>query len=340
MAAFFLSLFSYILPILLFFYLAIEIYFRNKHHNLNKIATVLFTSMMVHMLGAFLVNYSPIQYAPILSLYLKYLPIFLLMGTLLHFTLRLTPRYNDISWVKLILICYTPVFPAILFVYPPAWLYVDVIQKGIWKYEQPSVWLMQIFEITAFYTVFCCIYIIVSGLIYVSKQAHMENNLKQMKIMLLAVFTGGAWSILSAFILEWAPQSESFRFPDLSSLGVVIFALFVRYAMVNYSFLPSIEEKYRILYTSSPLSILLLDQGGDIKEANPMALQLFGLTEKELKERNLLSFISSSEVSLEELRRKDHFEIITANGDRRYITSIVETIESEGEKLQYVTLLE
>ncbi|MDF2959084.1 MAG: hypothetical protein K0S39_819 [Paenibacillus sp.] len=333
MLAFLVSIFLYLAPVFILFYMAIEIYKRNTLSRVNKLASILLLSMMFIMLGNFITNLFPDFIAGQLSLILIYAPSFVLMGSAVHFCYCLTDRFHSIPRAAALLICYAPSLPVLLLLYPFPWISITFVQEGYWKYEYPSTGLLALTMVCAVYTVTACISLTIANLKYVSRLAQNLKK-KQIRILLLAHTLGGLWAVPFSFYKRPDIIPAEISMPSVGMFGTLIFALLMRYAMIKYDFLPSKERKYQMLYEMSPMSILLIDNDGVIKDANPEAAILFGFTQEQLLERKLNEFLDA-ETSL---LLKGNCTVVTGTGETKYVKAESEYIVTSGELFQYVVL--
>jgi len=57
--------------------------------------------------------------------------------------------------------------------------------------------------------------------------------------------------------------------------GTLIWCILLRRTMLRYDFLNHLDRRYEKLFNMNPLAILLFDLKGNLREANPVAIQLF-----------------------------------------------------------------
>jgi diguanylate cyclase (GGDEF)-like protein/PAS domain S-box-containing protein len=347
MAYFILSIFIYLCPAAVLFYMGLEIYFRDKSHILNKVTALLMFMLMTIIVGLLLTNAFPAEYFIALHFYFIYIPAFLIMALVLHFSLRLTSRFNKVSRLRMLLLCYFPTLPILLIFFPPYWFTITYSSEGPWKFAQPSVGLFVITQFMVLYIVIVSTYLIIAGLRFVSKHPNFHQQKRQIHFILLAILLAGCWVIITMFFRGNLFISQ-LKPPELSTFSIVIFAIFVRVAMTKHSFLPPIERKYQVLYELSPLAIVLLDQEAKIHDANPSALQLFDLSLIEIRQRSFpsflvtvdrKSFLRQFEGSLSGAKiGSQEYSIIKNTLEQRLVQAESELIFINGYQYQYVIL--
>jgi two-component system sporulation sensor kinase A len=107
-----------------------------------------------------------------------------------------------------------------------------------------------------------------------------------------------------------------------------------------------LERKYQILYELSPLAILLVDSKARIRDANPAALQLFGMASSNIRENDFPSLLIPCE--RDSLNRQlesgtvkvgnNDYRIVNSSQEERLVWADSEFIALEGERYQYVIL--
>lgn len=270
---FLLSLILYAVPILLMFFMGLEIYLRD-HAILNKLSSALFICMLLLFVGSFFTAVFPIEYVPTLTIWMTLLPSYGLIGFAIHFSIRLTSRFDTWSRRKVIFFSYLPsAFFLFLFV-PSPHIYVDTIVRGIWKFSQPSPLIFLLILVPSVYTIVACAYFLTMGSRHVKRLGMLQKQ-KQLRIIMSAVFVGGFSSIILSWFNRYLRISEQINYPEPSMMGIIFFALAIRYAIIKHEFLPSIEHKYQILFERSPCAILLVNSKSQIIEVNPAAQRLF-----------------------------------------------------------------
>ncbi|AEI41122.1 putative bifunctional diguanylate cyclase/phosphodiesterase [Paenibacillus mucilaginosus] len=155
-------------------------------------------------------------------------------------------------------------------------------------------------------------------------------------------------SILFIWVLVFGVLAELFPPPmPLPSLffvyGTVIWAAMIRYLMVKYGFLTSIGNRFRILFETSPHSIMVLDSSARIRELNPMVENMFHIAlspgsslleifPEEEREARLAHF--RGDFDRQERHRGLVFPLTTAIGEVMHVALDCDYFEYEDELLR------
>lgn len=338
MILFMISIAAYLIPVLLLFYMAVEVYHRDKNNPTYKVTSYFFIAMMMLMLGFFLLNFSPLEYANSLTITFILIPAFLTLSLELHFTASLVGKQLEIPRRLLIAICYTPSLPILLLFLPIEAISLHYIKESAFTYVYPSQLLITILTVTVIYSSAVVFYFLYA--FFKKTKASNALQLKRKQVSLITqgfIFTGIVASAFAVYLKRPSFIPEDLGLPHLASYGLFVSALVIRYAMVKYDFLPSIEKKYQILYNKSPMSILLLDEQMIIRDANPEAVVLFQYSKRELITHNFNEFVSDPDTVglLSEI-----FTIKTSSGDIKYVKAKSEYVITEGEQFQFLVLLD
>ncbi|WP_245625027.1 putative bifunctional diguanylate cyclase/phosphodiesterase [Paenibacillus stellifer] len=326
------------IPTGFFFYIAVETGLRNRT-TLNRLSSGLFYIIMVFFLADALVNLIPAEFAPAVTIWMKLVPALLMMSISIHLTMRMTDRLDHWPKARVGLFGYGPAFCALFLIMPSSYVYVDVTQRGPWTDVMPSPAAFNAVMISAVYTFGACLYFLYQGMTYV-KRSGLTQKRKQLRLLLQAYLYGGISGIGLASFNPYFMTSESFSMPEPSTLGLILFAFMIRYGMVRYELLPSIERKYKVLYDRSPMAIVLLNRYGRIIEANSAALSLFGLREGDLLHKKFERLAPPYDKDgLLAGTDKETVRITSVSGRKpRILQTEHESIESGGEPFEYVLI--
>lgn len=335
--SFLLSLFLYMAPVLLIFYMAVEIFIRGRSL-VNRLSSALFFSLSLLLMGSFLTTVFPGQYVTTLTIWLKLLPAFLLLGFALHLTIVITNRYDEWSKRKVLLISYLPTLSFLFLLVPSKYIFVDTIVRGEWTYGNPSPAIFLIIITTSVYSTVCCTYFLAAGLRYVNR-TKMTQKAKQIRSIMHAACIGGSFSIVISFFNRFLIFSDQVSYPEPSILGILYFAIKIRYTMSKYEFLPSIERKYKILFEMSPSAILLLNEKGKVIEANPAAQKLFRTPRSSFihmtSEQLFKPYIGAA---MPQANRDELKVTMLPISEERIVKIEKEKIETGGENFEYLLL--
>jgi diguanylate cyclase (GGDEF)-like protein len=333
MTAFLLSITLYLIPIFMLFYMTFEVYQRNRYNPHNRIAAYFFLCTMAVYMGNFLTSLFPLQFARELVLWMVYFPAFVMMSLVLHFCCSIAGRLHSRYKALLLMLCYVPMMTGTLLFFRIPGFSVQMFQDGLWKFEVPSRGLSWLTLFFGLYTVLGCLCLVVVGFRCVNEYDWSLKK-KQMRTILLGVCVASAWAIPFSIYKRPSFFPTDVNFPDLGLYGVLFFTFFLRYAMIKYDFLPSIERKYQVLYELSPLSILLIDTDGIIKDANAQAFEFMECGPKDLLLRDIRDFTGTL------IMTKGNLAITTFTGKTKHVKVECESILAQHRTYQYVVLLD
>ncbi|WP_187274394.1 GGDEF and EAL domain-containing protein [Paenibacillus sp. N3.4] len=319
-----LAMMFYFIPILLLFGMALEVYNQNRQEEINKIAaSFMFVTIILYM-GTFARHLNMPTSAKSIALGLTYLIGFILICLVMHFCLRLTGRFKALSRKHVMLICYGSLVPDLLVFMPSSWLSVYEAD-GIQVYEISNDVFQLLMIGNCLYSIVICMIVTIMGFRY-TKHVELQIKRKQFRTIMLGCLVSYAWSF--PFIMNDRSflLLEELDFSDLGILSTLWIALFLRYAMMKYNFIPTIPYNDQILYELSPLSILIVNQQGIIKDLNPQTALLLEYPPSELMFRPIGQFLIS-----------DH-TVITRTGSRKEVKVERQYMESRGEILQYMVI--
>ncbi|MGG2198306.1 EAL domain-containing protein [Paenibacillus validus] len=342
---FLLSLSLFLTPVFILFYMAVETLQRNKRDRLNQCASLFFFSAMLMLFGNFMTSLFTVPFSGKISYLFIYLPAFAAMCLLIRFCALLSERDRAMSRPLLLILCYAPLLSGLSTLLFPQWSYIEIAEIGGWRYHEVSPLLMGVTVVTAVYTMGLSLYLVGAGL---REAAALQLKLKrkQLQMVMWGVGLGGAWAVLLASHKRFSIVPDDLWMPDLSMFGVLIYAFFMRYAMMKYDFLLSIERK--ILCEMSPVSILIVDRNGIIRETNAQTEAMLGPLHQEPAMRRLDEWLTPCEEDAakpaEDSRRealyRGEYAVHNRQGDIRFVRADSEFIYTAGERFQCVALLD
>ncbi|WP_426453247.1 EAL domain-containing protein [Paenibacillus sp. S-38] len=260
----------YFLPGLLCLIMACEMEWR--HNVKSRTAAALMLSLAFFFFGEMVRALLPPEYSiPIVENW-SGISAGLSIGFAYHFY-TLFVRWNErVHPLLYYTVCYGPAVVLTLLFQSG---HTDLIFTGT-IVEGP--WNKLVIEPTGYFALMIFVLFYISAfvpLILLARRRVPTDRMKR-KYTLLAASS----SILFVWVFLFGVLAELFppRLP-LPSLffvyGTVIWIAMIRYLMVKYDFLSSIGNRFRILFETSPLSIMVLDRSARIRELNPMAEQMF-----------------------------------------------------------------
>ncbi|MFD0695629.1 EAL domain-containing protein [Paenibacillus sp. GCM10027628] len=340
------SIVLYIIPIVLLLHMAVEVYQRNPYGGLNKIASTFFVLTVVLIVSNFVVRIVPPVYESRVILWLYYFPAFILMSVALHFCIRMTGRFQSLPKWLLLVICYGPVALGSMLFFPLSWISVEIIESVTWKYERNSKALELIMLGSSLYTTVTGLLLVAAGFHYV-KTYDLNLKRKQIRTIFLGSLAANIWQLLFFFYQRLPFLPAYVHYPDLGLFSFLWFAWFLKKAMTKYDFLPSIDRNYQQLYDLSPLSILVINQDGMIKDLNPQAAQLLERSPSELLGLHIEQILAAeagnsatglfcNEITQWVLQGK--YALVTSSGKVKHVKVEIQHMESQGDLLYYIVL--
>ncbi|OPH50684.1 hypothetical protein BC351_35830 [Paenibacillus ferrarius] len=334
----FISLWLYVIPIAALISMALEVFRRNRYSSLNQIAAVCFFVTVIPYMGNFIISFAPASYSRLIVLWVMYFPSFILMSLMLHFCLRLTGRFQKLSKFSIFLLCYGPLVPSVVLLMPFSWISVQLIHVGPWKIDKWSSGLQALTLGTSVYALMICLVLLVAGIQHV-KRYDLHLKRKQIRIMFVGYITTYIWGMFFSLINFSHVWGGRINFPDLSMLSMLCFGFFLRYAMVKYDFLPSIDRTYHTLYEVSPVSIIVVNQDGMIIDFNPQAAKLLECQTNDLMFYHIGKFLVEDELADEcffSHTMTGERSIITLTGEVKHVIAESQYLKSQEDLLHYM----
>lgn len=333
MGGFLTNLALHIIPCALLGWLSAEVYLRNPRHRLNRLASIVFAFMMLLFGTSFLSSFFPEESADKLINALVIVPSFVLGFLTMLFMRHLGGQTGrpfatlpDIALaVPLVLIVLVVSQPDVYGTYIDG---AGALRQGRgmladWVVLSSTVWL------------YCMAVWVLRWKSARSEAAHVRAQHAQAGFGVL----GGAVATFAAMGFE-PNRLYAGDMHLLMLYALLLFAFFIRRAILHYGLMPSIMEKYRVLFELSPFGVLLVDAQGLIREANPVVKLLLGLQPAELLGKPLAMFLKPGErlplgeggSALVEVNMVD------MSGETRRMIVHLNELTAEGERLYYVVL--
>ncbi|WP_281889763.1 EAL domain-containing protein [Paenibacillus sp. YYML68] len=350
MISFIILLAAHLIPISVLFFIAMETLQRDRKGLLNRIAAVFFFLTIVLLLGNMLTSIVQLPFAEAFVYISVFIPAYLIMCCVILFFAELTEMKRIWGHRLIQALSLMPLLAVMVTLYwkPEQLIQIDSI--GMWSYQTAQPMLLGMTLGAAVYTIVLSSIFIISCLRSADHTA-IKLRRKQLKTVLIGLGFGGMWVVVLTMLRGLQLVPEMMRVVDFSLFGVMIYALFMRYAMIKYDLLPSIERKYQVLYELSPMAILLLDRDGYIRELNSEAQAMLKLSKP--KDKSNLTRLSSymelvaEPVEADDRRKGSHepmfkgeYKVNLGNGSLKYVRADSEAIHTAGERFQCVVLLD
>ncbi|WP_217592180.1 sensor domain-containing diguanylate cyclase [Cohnella sp. GbtcB17] len=332
MGGFLTNLALHIIPGAMLGWLSAEVFLRNPLHRLNRLASIVFALMAMQFGATFLASFFPEADAAKLVNGLLIVPTCVL-GFLMMFFVRelgvqsgkLPVRYLDIALaVPFVLIVLVVSQPGVYGAYggnlalnqrEGAQAGLIVLAATVWLYAS-AVWM-----------------------IGWNKARNASDSIGSQHAQAGLGILAGAAVTLTAIV---AGQSEfAAAYAHLIGLyAMLLFAFFIRRAILHYGLMPSVMEKYRVLFELSPFGVLLLDENGQVREANPVVKLLLGLSPAELIGKPISMFLDRGErLPLGEVGSAMlEVGMVDMAGEPRRMTVHLNEVTAEGERMYCVVL--
>lgn len=211
------------------------------------------------------------------------------MSVLLHMTT--TSKYLRFSRLSSIGAAFAPLilYYLLLFIKGKHFLFTGVRTEAFWKQALFAPAMHVVLGIIFLFSIFN----LTVSLIARAKAINIVESKRYTVLFKANLFYQLAALLATLLFFGFSPQ---FYIQDtIIFLAIIIWCISLRIFM-RYDFLPSAEKKYELLYHLSPAAIVMLDKKMIMKEANPGALRLLGVSkEEELKGLSLSAFINESE---------------------------------------------
>ncbi|MCP8968367.1 GGDEF domain-containing protein [Ectobacillus ponti] len=252
----------YVIPILITLYTSAEILSRNprkREHQLVAAATLCLAFVFGEELTR---HYMPLSCSPkLVALWLGNAAV-MLPCLSLHYIFRITGLSRKMPNWLYPYVLYIPVIPAVMtFFTGNIFNSTEFVQDGMWKVQVPS---------SQYYiaiTVGNLLLLLYFWLMRRGMQKAVSADLKNaLKVLMYGSLYNLLWNVVFGYL-----QFGGALPPYPYLWGSFIWCLSLRYTMLKYDFLSSPIKRFETLYMMNPAAILLLDEEGNVREANPAA---------------------------------------------------------------------
>ncbi|MZQ82228.1 diguanylate cyclase [Paenibacillus sp. 5J-6] len=260
-----------LLPSYMFFYMAISMYARNKQSLVNRVASLLMFSLLFYFLGEYIKTALFPQYESLIVLYWNAPMLLLTISNLVHLSVLVAGKTSTKIRHFVIWIYLTPLLSlAILLLrFGPQHLYQP-------RVDGPSPLSPLMLGLAVF---FVGSYILLAvGILLIAWLTTQHLKRKKMLVRLLGgLLSLFGWILIVTLLLSLAYITSSAAIALYFS-GTLLWVVSLRRLISKYDFLPSYRDLFHTLFQSAPTAIFLLDRQGNVKEMNPRAQGLLGLS--------------------------------------------------------------
>lgn len=257
----------YVLPMLLFFFMGLDVLLRNPVKTEHRLVSLTIACYFLMFLEEYVRHLLPLSYSPALAA-LWFSPVGIAIpGLGFHFLIKYTgidkrmPRriYPWIFYLPLLMI------PVTLFAGKSYIASQVFYQEGLWKQPLYN---------GAYYAAMCSSLLISTlslvFLLAVSRRMPEQAKRPGFRLLVLSTAVTIAWAAVFGF------TSFSAAIPPYPYLYAgLIYCFILRLAMVKHEFLYDEARQYEKLFAMNPAAALVLDESGHIRRANPCARDLF-----------------------------------------------------------------
>ncbi|WP_219835632.1 GGDEF domain-containing protein [Paenibacillus sp. R14(2021)] len=260
-------LIAYLLPILFFMYMGIDVLLRNLRSAEHRLVSVMIGCYLLLFLEEYVRFQLPMSYSGILAAKWFSNVGILIPGIGIHVLMKFArfdkrmPRYlyPYVFYVPLIVVA------ANLFSSKRIISTDMFVQAGIWK--------MPILNLPYYITITVSLFVSAFFLLFIAK-GKSNAATPEHKAIFTLLSTGSilvlVWTVLTGYV-----DMSSFLPPYPYIYAGLIWGFTLRLAMIKFDFLNFEDKKYEKLFNLNPAAILLIDLQGKIKEINPSARHLF-----------------------------------------------------------------
>ncbi|RWZ58821.1 diguanylate cyclase [Halobacillus fulvus] len=262
--------FYYLLPSFLLFYMAMDVYFRNRHKVEHLLAAAIILSYTLLFLSEYVRYLLPIEYSPFMVTFIMGNIGIIMPSLVFHFIIKVIHLEHRMPAKLYPWILYVPtmIVPLTIFSGENIINSQQFVQRGIWKVPMYNASYYTTVSISSIFLIFL-LYILWKA----RKRAHSETQKSVVQLLLVAVLCVTLWTVLFGFV-----EFEASIPPHPYIYAGILWSVFLLRAMKKYDFLSSYHQRYEKLFTINPMMVLLLDEKGRTKEANPSARNLFAST--------------------------------------------------------------
>jgi diguanylate cyclase (GGDEF)-like protein len=300
--------FTHLLPIMFFAYMGLDVWLRNPKKVEHRLVGITSLCFLLLFLEEYIRHQLPIAYSPILAgIWFSSVGV-AIPGLGFHLFVKLTqldrrmPRF---------------LYPGIFYL-PLTVVAINLVTGdsiiSVHAFTENGMWKTPVYNGPYYITMVASI---INNLLYLIPLAIGERHAATPELRLIyrhlarGVVISACWFAVFGLI-----DFGSILPPYPYLYGGVVWCFFLRQTMMKYDFLNFVSKRYETLFNMNPAAILLLDEQGNIKEANPVARQW-------MQENNLDASVFQP-ILREEVREKirheeplKQLELTMDQGDKR-----------------------
>ncbi|MDQ0193098.1 GGDEF domain-containing protein [Paenibacillus wynnii] len=302
-----LTLVVYLLPMLFFFYMGLDVLVRNPKKTEHRLVSLITACYFLLFLEEYVRFLLPINYSPPLTAIMFSSIGIMLPGLGFHFFAKITRM--DMRLPKLL----NPYIFYVHLLIIPINIFGNKNFISSQKFITAGVWKWPVFN-SAYYAGLTVSILISALTLLILFKAKSSTSSPEYKAIFNLMIVG---TILT---LGWTGVFGYFRFgekiPPFPYLYAgIIWCFLLQLAMKKYEFLNFNNQRYEKLFNLNPAAILLIEISGIIKEANPSARLMLNHIDLD---HAVLNALASAELSNSLKKRQEIKELETSiqNGDQ------------------------
>lgn len=266
----------YLIPATIFIFLAGMVYSHNRHSSKHMTCSLLFLSSSLWFSGVFTASL-------IFPKYINEIVVYWINGSIaigallsLHLILMNANMYKGKNG-KFFKLLFIPGIVMIATIPIDSWMLKEVENSFI---PGPGLIILWIVDFA---------YLAVNLFLAVKE---MKKGNQAAKLWFRGMLSFFVWTI-TMLVGSILLQHTKFNFITfLIPHGSLFWAYAIFLSMAKYDYLSSYEKRYNILFQRSPLGILLMDEDAIVHEASPQVSNYLGVSNKELIQNSILTFLS------------------------------------------------
>ncbi|TYP75575.1 putative bifunctional diguanylate cyclase/phosphodiesterase [Paenibacillus methanolicus] len=334
-----------LLPFLLIFYMAVEIFARNPGNRLHWVTSALFFFLGIVFLGDFLFAALPYETAREALRFMKFPAVFLTMTAALYFFVMISKLGIRKLWMHVI--CLFPVIGLIPLVIDPAAVAME--QRAAGRVELFSGTFLAVEVVLVCYCLVGSYVLLARAGRRTALKSWMQKESQRIRIILAGCLLVGL--LLGAGLLVGAMFERGGEriFDFVSSYGVLVWVFAIRQSMMKYDLLSFAGKRYELVFELSPNGTVVLDEKGGVVEANSAFRKLAGVKDDEPIEGMCLSrlfgvnqaFLAAYRQSFQtQTPLEMELEIVNTAGRVMDVELIGEFMEMEEEQLAFFIVID